>query len=637
MKKRSSVWNEGVFAHWIFAALIVLFASYGLRSQDRIKDLENRLQVMAVDAPGLEGTVELTASKLSLQEFIRNIANLNNLNIHIDPGVQGTITNNFSDVTAMEALLFLCREYNLDLEATGSILSIFPYKPPAGESKRKTPDIRVDQSDKSIEVDLQGDTLYYVAKELTRLTGTNIVVGPEVRNKPVTAFLSGATLKELLEELGYANDLDITDKGDFFLVQALENQSQQPSQAQRRTGARQAAAGNFYFQANQQGLIDLEATGAPVRDIITQVSHDLGIDYFILSDITETTTVNISGATYTELLSNILKGTGQSFTLENGIYLIGGRQVENIRQTRMLHLENRSVDKITECIPSNMLNEVNIHEMLELNSLIISGSAPVIAEIENFVKGIDRVIPVIAIEVIIVNYKKGFTTTTGVEAGLTNEPVETSGTLLPIDITLSSTSINNILSSFNGLGSINLGRVSPNFYVSLKALETQGVVKVRSTPKLSTLNGHEANMTIGNTEYYLEERSQIFANQTTTQEKIRQFKPVNADFKLTILPVVSGDDQITLDITVEQSDFTGTKLAPDAPPDQVNRSFSSKIRIRNQEMILLGGLEDKTLEDSGSGVPFLSRVPVLKWFFSNRKRAQSENKLNIFIKPTVIY
>jgi type IV pilus assembly protein PilQ len=144
-------------------------------------------------------------------------------------------------------------------------------------------------------------------------------------------------------------------------------------------------------------------------------------------------------------------------------------------------------------------------------------------------------------------------------------------------------------------------------------------------------------MVVGNTEYYLEETSQIFANQTTTQEKIRQFKPVNADFKLTILPIVSGDDQITLDISVEQSDFTGTKLAPDAPPDQVNRSFQSLIRIRNEEMILLGGLEDKTYEDSSSGVPWLSRIPVLKWFFSSKKRAKSEDKLNIFIKPKVLF
>ena len=54
-------------------------------------------------------------------------------------------------------------------------------------------------------------------------------------------------------------------------------------------------------------------------------------------------------------------------------------------------------------------------------------------------------------------------------------------------------------------------------------------------------------------------------------------------------------------------------------------------------MVLLGGLEEKATRESGSGVPFLSRIPVIKWFFSSRTKEKSRSKLNIFIKPTVIY
>jgi len=37
------------------------------------------------------------------------------------------------------------------------------------------------------------------------------------------------------------------------------------------------------------------------------------------------------------------------------------------------------------------------------------------------------------------------------------------------------------------------------FYLN-KALEEDGYLKMRSTPKLATLNGHEANLTIGKTD-----------------------------------------------------------------------------------------------------------------------------------------
>ena len=87
---------------------------------------------------------------------------------------------------------------------------------------------------------------------------------------------------------------------------------------------------------------------------------------------------------------------------------------------------------------------------------------------------------------------------------------------------------------------------------------------------------------------------------------------------------------------MEQSDFTA-RISPQAPPGSVSRKFTSMIRVGNEEMVLLGGLEEKGVNDSGSGVPLLSRIPVLKWLFSSRTRSYNKTKLNIFIKPTILY
>ena len=50
-------------------------------------------------------------------------------------------------------------------------------------------------------------------------------------------------------------------------------------------------------------------------------------------------------------------------------------------------------------------------------------------------------------------------------------------------------------------------------------------------------------------------------------------------------------------------------------PGSVSRNFSSLIRIKDGELVLLGGLEKKSKTSSSSGVPILSRIPVIKWFF----------------------
>ncbi|MDZ7743581.1 MAG: hypothetical protein U5Q03_18045 [Bacteroidota bacterium] len=157
-------------------------------------------------------------------------------------------------------------------------------------------------------------------------------------------------------------------------------------------------------------------------------------------------------------------------------------------------------------------------------------------------------------------------------------------------------------------GLINLGKVNPNFYLTIQAMEEAGLLKVRSTPKLSTLNGHEATLSIGNTEYYLEERTDFIVNQSTSQKTTAIYKSVTAEFKLVIQPVVSGDDNITLNVAVDQSDFTG-RISKQAPPGQVSRSFSSLIRVGNEEMILLGDWEEKTLKNTGSGWPLSEPDP----------------------------
>ena len=61
------------------------------------------------------------------------------------------------------------------------------------------------------------------------------------------------------------------------------------------------------------------------------------------------------------------------------------------------------------------------------------------------------------------------------------------------------------------------------------------------------------------------------------------------------------------------------------------------VRVKDQNMIILGGLEESSTTSKGSGVPILSRIPILKWFFSSRSKTVEKTKLVIFIKPTVIY
>ena len=123
--------------------------------------------------------------------------------------------------------------------------------------------------------------------------------------------------------------------------------------------------------------------------------------------------------------------------------------------------------------------------------------------------------------------------------------------------------------------------------------------------------------------------------QNPVQSTSYMWKSLDANLTVKITPYVSTDSLITLNIDISQSEFT-SRVEKDSPPGIVVRSFKSIIRVANNEMVLLGGIERNSKEKSSSGIPFISRIPILKWIFGNSKNNKNESKLNVFIKPTLL-
>lgn len=294
-------------------------------------------------------------------------------------------------------------------------------------------------------------------------------------------------------------------------------------------------------------------------------------------------------------------------------------------------------EALINIIPKNITKDLDIQTDAELNSFVVTGGTQNVEKFKKFIKKIDKPIPVILIEVMILEVQKSATVTAGVEFGLGDKPATDQGTLFSAtDLTLGSASINKIIGGFKGFGSKNIGKVVPNFYAKIQAMETNGNVKIRSTPKLSTLNGHQATLSNGQRKYYAVTRRDIIGSQNPQTSEIKNYVPIDADLSISIKPMVAGDEQITMSINVVQSNFNGERIEPEAPPGMNSREFNSIIRVKDQDVVILGGLEENIKNDSGKGVPFLSRIPVIKWLFSKKTKTNSKTKLSVLIKPTII-
>lgn len=624
-----------------------LLCSISVFSQDRFQIIQDQLMVLAEKNKGLKQNVEISVSGVSIQEFIRALSYNNDLNISIEPSLSYTVYNNFTSETPINIILFLCKQYNLDIEITGSIIHLRSFQKISEQPIPKELNVKFNTFSQLLSLDLVNDTLRNIVKEIVAQSKKNVVLSPGLETKIINSYLQDVTVEDALKNIAFSNNLEFIKSDDnTFLLNSIAQQPISGNSNYSGTPNSNYSPYTKYRNLNLQAvkdsvknseLITITAYDVPINEVVQLACDKLGKNYFIYSEIKGNISLAVKDIPFEKLLNLLFNNTVYGYKNENSIYLFGDRSLEQIRTTKVYQLKYRSSKDIEMLIPAQYRNNIEIKPFTELNSIVISGAASQIKEIEEFLAQIDRQVPMIQIEVIIMEVRKGRKVTAGVSAGISDKPVATQGSVLPgLDLTISSASLNDFLGLFPGGKLLNYGKISSNFYVSLKAMEENDNIKIYSTPRLSTLNGHEASLKIGEKAYYAIDQRDVIGSQNPQTVFTRTYQETNADLKINITPMVSADNNVTMTISVEEANFTNPSVVG-APPGLATRLFKSEIRVANEDMVVLGGLHRTENSNSGTGLPLLSRVPVLRWFFGNRKKVKMKSQLILFIKPTVTY
>lgn len=711
---------------------ITLFTLLHVSAQEpeRIQRIQNQLELLSEENSELKENLklEINVANVTLPNFLIAVSKVHGLNLNVSQDLGNiTIVNNFANVTVADLLVYLCKEYQLDIEFTGNILSIKRYMPPPPEPVEKVIGVTYNPSNESISLDLKNDPLEKVFRKIMDESGKNLLFSQGMESRMLNLYLSNVPFDTAMEKLAQSNGIvHSKSKDGFHLFSTLEEINANSRMARQRTGP-----SNLGYQVldTVNKILNVDFNNTPIASIINDLSYDLKLDVYTATPLERagSVTFNAQNIFFDDMLELIFESqesapgnlqqpagnnnqafrqNGQpqqqtqtpvnfTFKKENNIYFFGMADQLSVREVEVIQMMYRSVELLSDpsqaapggrsagrtnsgninyfgngnqgqqnigsrrnvntntgsfdsyengaealvsILPDELKNDLDIRVDFELNSFLVSGPSSKINRFRKFIKEIDKPVPVVLIEVMLIEVRKSATVETGISWGIGESAVNTQGKLFPdADVTLGANTVNKIIGGFDGFGSFNIGQVIPEFFANIKAMEENGNLKIRSTPKLSTLNGHRAHLSIGETTYYVVTNQNFFGSQIPTTSEIRNYEPIDAELAVSIKPLVSGNGQVTLDINVIQSDFSGERIEEDAPPGLTSREFSSIIRMQNQDLAVLGGLEEKVKNDSGSGVPLLARIPVIKWLFSKRKREDTKQKLTILIKPTVIY
>jgi MSHA biogenesis protein MshL len=179
----------------------------------------------------------------------------------------------------------------------------------------------------------------------------------------------------------------------------------------------------------------------------------------------------------------------------------------------------------------------------------------------------------------------------------------------------------------------------------LNALETQGTVRVLSSPRVSALNNQRAVFNVTTSEViFTTSRVPVgTVPGTTTPVFETQVTPtqVAVGIVLDVLPQISANNGVTMNIRPVVTSVRGTaQFTQDgntfSAPIIDTRESDTMARLRAGETIIIGGLMQTRSDRQKSGIPGLRSIPLLGRLFTSYKNVERKSELVIFLTPTII-
>ncbi len=161
--------------------------------------------------------------------------------------------------------------------------------------------------------------------------------------------------------------------------------------------------------------------------------------------------------------------------------------------------------------------------------------------------------------------------------------------------------------------------------VQLEAMQTEGLSKIVSNPKLFIVDNESAEIEDGQEVPY-QLTAQAGATPTTS------FK--NATLKMKVTPSIIPDGNVYLDIEVNNDSIGATP--PGGQPPINTKTIKTKLLVTDGGVAMIGGINKTTDKTTKAGLPFFQDIPLVGNLFKSKVDQETRNQLYIFIDPKVL-
>jgi len=167
----------------------------------------------------------------------------------------------------------------------------------------------------------------------------------------------------------------------------------------------------------------------------------------------------------------------------------------------------------------------------------------------------------------------------------------------------------------------------------LNTLGEDGRAKTLASPQIMVLDNEKAEVKVGKR---ISVQTQTQTGVSTGTGVLNSFQYLETGVLLDVTPRVNSGGMVTLDIEQEVSAPSSTPTTTNPNPDITTRNAKTSVAVASGESIALAGLIQETLTTSSSGVPLISKIPVLGSLFGSQSFHRDRTELVLIVTPKIV-
>ncbi|MBI3092361.1 MAG: hypothetical protein HYY96_17010 [Candidatus Tectomicrobia bacterium] len=382
----------------------------------------------------------------------------------------------------------------------------------------------------------------------------------------------------------------------------------------------------------KDGKLTGNLVNAPAGEVLSLIQQQLPVQFVHRSKLYARITARLKEVPFEEAFELLMKAGGYKAEKSGEVYLITQAPPEEgsspaktlaVQEVYLQYVDATSVLEHLRAAYQNITDPQYGFGLLPGNSgIYVIGPPAQLQEVLDIIARMDRELPQVLIEAMVIEMKR-------------TDFQEVSQTLSEFPAHLLSEIPEELTGRFDP-GSLEApalrfrfrvtDRSRDRFFLEIFALVQKERARIVSRPYIASRSGEAA-------EIRAEQIQNIRSESLQSGERLSSLEELRAGTTMLITPTVNPDRTISMRMELGQSEFIA---GAEAESTRTSNSAKFRVNVHDGETIVTGGLIKRRRIRNQAYIPFLGRIPVLKYIFGSFVSNVEESEIVFILTPHIL-